>query len=164
MYGHAANASASIRHENSICVSLARSAVFFCCSLSPPLWPCLEPSGPHLAQAYNYGQAVTGWDITADDQLVYNKWIADQVGETTFVPGHALSLVPARERVMGMPAPRSFTTRTRSGPAATTRQQSPLSTFHNIIVGRGAVLVAILFFPRGGVELFLSCQKLSTHY
>ena len=30
-------------------------------------------------QVYAHGEAVSGWDISADDQLEYNKWIADQV-------------------------------------------------------------------------------------
>eukprot|EP00752_Nemacystus_decipiens_P017848 g16004.t1 len=33
---------------------------------------------PDQLEAYNYGEAVTGFEITADDQLAYNTWIAEE--------------------------------------------------------------------------------------
>ena len=30
-------------------------------------------------QAYTLGVEVTDWNITADDQLTYNRWLADEV-------------------------------------------------------------------------------------
>eukprot|EP00903_Cladosiphon_okamuranus_P008300 g7986.t1 len=33
---------------------------------------------PDQMEAYSYGEAVTGWDITPEDQLAYNMWIAEQ--------------------------------------------------------------------------------------
>lgn len=45
------------------------------CSLSHSF----RTSCSRWGQAYNYGGAVTGFDITADDQLEYNQWIAEQV-------------------------------------------------------------------------------------
>lgn len=30
-------------------------------------------------QVFSFDETVSGWDISAEDQLTYNRWIADQV-------------------------------------------------------------------------------------